>query len=60
MQHHGNKPVIYLDQNWLSEITKAHLSSGTSMGRCYYLKMSHGPPTRCSTGQVCLPNVLLS
>ena len=40
-QHHGNKPVIYLDQNWISEITKAHLSSGTSMDRCYYLKLSH-------------------
>ena len=40
MQHHG-KPVIYLDQNWLSEITKAHLGSRRSMNRCYYLKLSH-------------------
>ncbi len=40
MQRHGNTPVVYLDQNWLSEITKAHLGLETSLDRCYLLELS--------------------
>lgn len=40
MQLRGNKPVVYLDQNWLSEITKAHLGERKNANRSYYLKLS--------------------
>ena len=41
IQLRGKKPVIYLDQNWLSEIAKAHLGSKTSIDRSYLLELSH-------------------
>ena len=41
VQRHGNKPVVYLDQNWLSEITKAYLGPETGIDRSYFLELSH-------------------
>ena len=40
MQSLGKKPVVYLDQNWLSEITKAHLGSRTSIDKDYLIELS--------------------
>ena len=39
MQTHGKKPVVYLDQNWLSEITKAHLGLEANVDRSYFLEL---------------------
>ena len=40
MQLHWKKPVVYLDQNWLSEITKAYLGPETGIDRSYFLELS--------------------
>ena len=37
----GHKPIVYLDQNWLSNITKAHTGAGTDIDRDYYLELSN-------------------
>lgn len=39
MQRRGNKPVVYLDQNWISNITKAHEEGETFSERDYYMDL---------------------
>ena len=39
MQRRGTKPVVYLDQNWISNITKAHEESDTFSEKDYYLSL---------------------
>ncbi len=39
MKLHGAKPAVYLDQNWLSNITKAQLGQGRSADRNVYLRL---------------------
>ena len=40
MQRRGERPVVYLDQNWLSEITKAHIDGWTGKDTPYFEKLS--------------------
>ena len=35
----GSKPIIYLDQNWLSEITKAYLPNSRSQDNPYFQEL---------------------
>ena len=37
MKRRGSKPVVYLDQNWISNITKAHEESDTFSEKDYYM-----------------------
>ena len=30
---HGMKKIVYLDQNWLSDLTKAHLAEDTRVDK---------------------------
>ena len=36
VQLHGKKPVVYLDQNWMSNITKAHYGEGRIEEKQYF------------------------
>ena len=40
MQLRGKKPIVYLDQNWLSEITKAHIDGWKGGDKPYFEKLS--------------------
>ena len=41
MLRQGSKPIVYLDQNWLSEITKAHIDDKRSVDRAYFLELAN-------------------
>lgn len=40
MPRRGNKPIVYLDQNWISEITKAHIEGWTGTHKPYVSQLS--------------------
>ena len=40
MLRQGSKPIVYLDHNWLSEITKAHIDGKRSVDRTYFLELA--------------------
>ena len=35
-QQHGQKKVVYLDQNWLSDLAKAHLDGDVRVDKPYF------------------------
>ena len=39
MPRRGNKPVVYLDQNWVSEITKSRIDGGENQDKPYFDKL---------------------
>ena len=41
MLRQGSKPIVYLDHNWLSEITKAHIDDKRSVDRMYFRELAN-------------------
>ena len=40
MKRRGDKPVVYLDQNWISEITKSYMDDWNSPDKPFYQRLS--------------------
>ena len=40
MQRRGERLVVYLDQNWISEITKTHIDGWTGKDKAYFEQLS--------------------
>ena len=38
-RQHGQKKIIYFDQNWLSDMTKAHLDGGARVDKGYFTEL---------------------
>ena len=38
-QQRGRKKIVYLDQNWLSDMTKAHLDGGARVDKGYFTEL---------------------
>ena len=55
MPRRGNKPVIYLDQNWISEITKSQIVGRFSKDDTFYSHLSSVLHTGVSEGKFACP-----
>ena len=52
---HGMKKIIYLDQNWLSDLTKAHLAEETRVDKAYYGKLFEALERAITEGKIVCP-----
>ena len=55
MQRRGNKPVVYLDQNWLSDITKSRIIGEEVQDTSYFRNLSTALHTGVSEGRFVCP-----
>lgn len=55
MQRRGAKTVLYLDQNWLSNIAKAYTNNSKSGEQSYYLTLSEAIQEGVRTNQLACP-----
>ena len=55
MPRRGNKPVVYLDQNWVSEITKSQIIGRSSKDKAFYNRLSSALHTGESEGKFACP-----
>lgn len=55
MPRRGKKPVVYLDQNWISEITKSQIIGRSSKDDAFYSHLSSVLHTGVSEGKFACP-----
>ena len=55
MLRQGKKPVVYLDQNWISEITKSQIIGRSSQNRAFYNRLSSALHAGVSEGKFACP-----
>ena len=55
MPRRGNKPVVYLDQNWISEITKSQFIVRPNKDKAFYSRLSSVIHTGVSEGKLVCP-----
>ncbi len=55
MQRRGKKPIVYLDQNWISEITKSQIIGRLSKDSAFYSHLSSALHTGVSNGKFACP-----
>ena len=55
MLRQGKKPVVYLDQNWISEITKSQIIGRSSQNRAFYSHLSSALHTGVSESKFACP-----
>ncbi len=55
MLRQGSKPIVYLDHNWLSEITKAHIDGKRSDDRMYFLELAKVLQEGVNSGRFAVP-----
>ncbi len=55
MLRQGSKPIVYLDHNWLSEITKANIDGKRSVDRTYFLELFNVLQEGVNSGRFAVP-----
>ena len=51
----GMKKIVYLDQNWLSDLTKAHLAEDTRVDKAYYVALFQALERAITEGKIVCP-----
>ena len=54
-QRRGDKPVVYLDQNWISNLTKSYMHDWNSSEKAYYQGLSSAIQEGVASGRFVCP-----